>query len=74
LVLIKERLYNVVSRIRNVSLSLSLGSIQNIDVMRPTVITAHTVSAVAFSAHNALWAVDGYNTPTQPLFAVVVIV
>ena len=50
------------------SLFLSLGSIQNnIDVMRPTVITAHTVRAVAFSAHNALWAADGCNTPTQPL-------
>ena len=91
-------MYNVVTRIRKVSLSLSLGSIQNnIDVMRPTVTTAHTLSAVVFNALNplnaelnrichllalfgahhilhvsrirvnALWAVAGYNTPTQPL-------
>jgi hypothetical protein len=45
-----------------------MGSIQNnIDVMRPTVATAHTLSAVAFNALNAHWAVAGYNTPTQPL-------
>jgi len=56
-------LYNVVTRIRNVSLSLLQVSIQNnIDVMRPTVTTAHTLSVVVFNALNALWAVAGYNT------------